>query len=340
MALILSPNSPKVTEMIPNCLHLIVAAALALTSPLLPAQAPVVTYTSPSGYVKHDFKLGFNLVAVGVHHRTTLKGEIDSEDGAEITDNDASFDTALGDPNATYLLEITEGPQDGAVAEIVSFTATTVTLGDALTAGNVSYRIRPAQTLDELFGDKLKGSTTDTAADTVWILKSDGSGTYTRYFYSTIFNGFRDADDDFGNPPKPFAVFYPDAMFVQIQDTPVTITFFGDVKVTPTVVSASNGFNLVRVSSPVGQTLAESKLQDFLTASTTDTAADTVWIQDGAGGYVRYFFSTIFDQWRDADDDFGSEDKGTTVLPSAVLIQRVGSNTAGLFELPDYFNNF
>lgn len=315
------------------------SALLGLAAPSATAQSPT-TFTKPSGYVRHDLQVGFNLIAVTVHNKPLVSGTIESEAGAVITDPNGAFDTALTDPLATYQIEITSGPQNGAVAEIISSTPTTVTVaGTGLGAGaDTTYVVRAAETLNDLFGTSLDGGSTDTGNDTVWIAKPDGS--YERYFYSTLGNEFRSTGDPFSAPTKPISVFYPEAMFVQIASSAKTVTFFGDVKVTPTVVAASEGFNLVRVSSPSGQTLAESNLNTFLTSGSTDTGIDTVWLQDGSGGYVRYFYSSLFDGWRSAADPFGA-DAGTTPLPSAVLIQRATGtgDTAGVFDLPTFFDN-
>ena len=34
------------------------------------------TYTEPSGFVKHDLAVGFNLISVGVHQQSLFKGGI------------------------------------------------------------------------------------------------------------------------------------------------------------------------------------------------------------------------------------------------------------------------
>ena len=308
---------------------------------LLGSGALSASTTDPVGWVKVDLAVGFNAIGLNVHNLVTVSGTFESETGGVFTDDDYDFGANLTDTDATYLLELNTGASAGVVGEISAISGNTVTLGASVPEGDASYTIRKAMTLNEIFGTgvdaKLKGSTAPTAADIVWI--PDGTGGYDQYFYNTVGEEFYDAGSIFGAPAKPVSVYYPDGMLVQIRDTPVTLWIMGEVKKTPTIFPALNGFNLVTVPSPVGQTLAESKLEDYLRASTAPTDADIVWVPNGSGGYTQYFYHSGDSVWRLASSLF-SGDSGDIPIGSAILIQRRGAATTGIFSLPAYFSNF
>ena len=316
---------------------------LALASTLLALPlAGQVAYTTPSGYVKSDLVVGFNPIGINLHGQILVSGIIDSESGAEITDAGVDFAAALTDANATYLFEVTDGAQNGSVSVIDSafaVTANTVTLeGTGVAAGAVSYTIRKAKTLNEVFGvgadATLQGSFDAVDADVVWV--PNGAGSYSQYFYSSVNSEFISTGSPFSAPPKPVSFFYPDGALVQVKATAKTITIFGEVKTTGTILSASTGFNLVSVPSPVGETLDELSLQTALTTSFDSNEADVVWIPDGLGDYDQYFVHSS-GVWRSTGSPF-SGNVGTTPVTGAILIQRKGASTAAFGALPTFFS--
>ncbi|MGJ8696550.1 MAG: hypothetical protein ACSHYF_09545 [Verrucomicrobiaceae bacterium] len=300
-----------------------------------------VAYTSPSGYVKTDLVVGFNPIGINLHGEVLLSGVIDSESANVITDADVDFAATLTDANATYLLEITNGAQNGSVNVITSSTSTTVTIeGGGIAAGTANYTIRKAKTLNEVFGTgadaQLTGSFNSTNSDIIWV--PDGSGDYDRYYYNSNNNEFRSTASQFSSPPKPIAFFYPDGAFVEVKANTTTVTLFGEVKKTGTIISAASGFSIFTVPSPAGQTLDELGLKDDLTASFNSTAADILWVPDGAGSYNRYFVHTTGGgTWRSTSSQF-SGNEGTTVVSGAIAIQRKTASTSALAEVPAFFS--
>ena len=315
----------------------LVAAGLTVTGSVAFSQT---VYTTPSGYVTIDLQPGFNPIGVNVHNAPVISGQIDSENGATLTDADVDFSTVLTDANATYLLEINDGPAAGTVAEIDSNTATTVTVGGAVGAGTASYSIREAMTLTDIFGEgddlKITGGFTSTSADTVFL--PDGEGGYDSYFYSTRGNGFVLTSAPFATP-TPVVAFYPNGIIVQVESNdPAPFQLFGELKTTPTAVSTVTGFTLLSIPSPVGQTLASSNLQSFLSPGFTSTAADVLYLPDGMGDYDEVFFSSRDNVWRLTSSPFAG-DLGSREVSGALIVERKGSETSGVFSLPQFIQN-
>ncbi len=314
---------------------------LFFTSITLPLCGQTLAYTAPSGYVKSNLVVGFNPIGINLHGDILVSGIIDSENANVVTDADVDFTTTLTDADATYLLEISNGAQNGAVAVITASTATTITIeGSGIAAGAASYAVRQAKTLNEVFGTgasaTLTGSFNSTGSDIVWV--PDGAGDYDRYYYNANFNEFRSTANQFSSPPKPIAFFYPDGAFVEVKSSPKTITLFGEVKKTGTIIAATAGFSIFTVPSPAGQTLDELGLKDDLTQSFSSAAADVFWVPDGAGGYVRYFVHIAGGgTWRSTTSQFfGNE--GATVVTGAISIERKSASTSALAELPAFFS--
>ena len=292
------------------------------------------------GYTTESLGVGFNLMGVSLHKPVALSGTFDSEAGATLTDADVDFSAVLTDPNATYLLEILDGTQAGAVAEIESLTATTVTVGaSGLGAGAATYQIRAAGTLEDIFGDSLAGAVAVPGAttDRVWLPK-DGGG-FDQYFRHSGTGQYRSVALPFA-ATTGIPVFYPDALFVQVADTAKDVVITGMVKTTDTVAAAIEGFNLVGVTPPVGSTFGNSGMGAFLTAGGVVPTAttDRVWLPVAGGGFNQYFINGTGD-WRTVALPFGAS-QNDTELTSGIFIQRNDAgDTGGALTVPGFYAN-
>lgn len=320
--------------------------ALAAASLVSPAAFAQTATSNTVGYVTESLAVGFNLIGLSLHDQTVASGTFESESMSPVTLDagtaderivygitDVDIDFATIDPGAaaTLLLEIESGAQTGAVAEVDSVDGDTIYLSESLGAGAAEYNVRKAATLDDIFGTSLQGGATSGTADIIWL--PDGSNSYSQFFYSTVGSEFRDVTAPFVAASAPVSVFYPDAIFVQVKGSSKDVVFAGEVKTVDTVFNAENGFNLVAVAGPVGQTLSNSSLSEVLTASSTSGNADIVWVPDGAGAYTEYFYSSVSNQWKLTSSPFGSSQDEVS-LPSAIFIQRKGTSTAGVMTLP------
>lgn len=314
-----------------------VAIAVGLASSAFgQATSPVV------GFVTEDLVTGFNPIGVTLHQPILTTGTFESE----LTDSEGNFSTSLDNfDEVTYLLEITSGPQSGAVAIIDSATDTTLTLSSELGAGNADYSIREAATLNDLFGGQVSGGIQPTAAnvDTIFVQRLGGDG-FDQYFFSTFqgANEFRLTTSAFAPAARDAVVFYPDALFIDVGDTSLTesVTIAGSLKTTGTVVSAETGFNFVAAAAPAGLTLGNSGFESFLTQSLQSTTADLVFVSTGGSNFTQYFFSSFANNpgWRLTTAAFGA-DQSAVPLSSAMFIQRRGASTAGVANVPPFFSS-
>jgi len=299
------------------------------------------------GYTTHNLAIGFNLIGISLHNPVATSGAIDSEAGDTITvASPADLTAILTDATATYLVEILDGAQAGAVAEISNLTATSFDVAGGLGAGTAAYQIRPASTLASVFGSTLAdagGPFPDAATDQVWVVNPTAAGGFSQYFRNST-GDWKDAAAAFGASQNDLGLFYPEGLFVQVADTAKDLVVTGMVKNTSTVVAANEGFNLVGVTPPVGAELGNSNLAGTLSASAgpfPDATTDQVWLVNTAapGGFSQYFLNSG-GAWKDAAAAFGA-DADTTALTSGIFIQRAAGNgdTAGGLDVPAFYAN-
>lgn len=321
-----------------NQLRVLKIAALLFGGGLGAAGTASAISTLPLGYVTKELGVGFNMVGVNIHHPILISGIFEGASGTTLTDTEVDFGTVLTEAAGDYLLEITDGAMAGTVAEIEGKSGNTITLPSALAVAGAKYSIRKAFTLEEFFGTgedaSLTGSFSSSAADIVWVPNAVGG--YSLYFFHSSSNAFRSTLSPFVALSSPIKLFYPSAVLVQIKTMPATVRVLGEVKKYSTAFMMQNGFNLITVPSPTGQSLDESRLQDSITTSFSSSGSDLVWVPNGTGGYLQYFYSSSGNQWRSTASPF-SGDQGGTVIKGAVLIQRKSGAGTGDFKLPEYF---
>jgi len=82
---------------------------------------------------------------------------------------------------------------------------------------------------------------------------------------------------------------------VEKRDTEGSLVVTGSVKTDAnTFIQLSQGFNPVTSVYPAGTTLQNSGLQDVLASAGNEAGSDVVYMPDGTGGYVRYFYQQPF----------------------------------------------
>lgn len=294
--------------------------------------AAETVYTTPSGYVTHNFGVGFTPLGINLHTDVLVSGTFDSQSGGVLTDTDANFAAVLSDTSATYVVELA----DGTVAEISNINTTSVEVGSgAIAASGAAYKIRKSRTLNEIFGVGAEAKLT--SSDIIWIREG---ADYARYFYRSDAQEFRDFDAPFVPPSKPVALFAPDGIFVQIASTPVEVTIFGSVKSTPNAILAPPGFKLITIPSPGVQKLNELGLETVLATSDGPGigSADSVWVPQPAGtspAFKRYYYDATNSVWRDFDAPL-APDQGAIALPSAAFIANASTTVdrTGIITLP------
>jgi hypothetical protein len=296
--------------------------------------------SDPGGYRTQKIGDGFNLVGVNLHNPVIISGSIDTETGADVGDSAVDYTAILNDPAATYIFEVLDGDQIGAIAEITAVANGSVTVdGAGIGAGiGAAYSIRQAPTLIDTFGDLNPGFSA-TTADVVYIPTGIG-GQYDQFFQHTT--GVFRAQGSISNPPKPVSFLYSDGLLIERKDGPLDLIITGMVKKVGTIVNIPNGFGAVAVSAPVGSTLQDCGIAASLKTGFSATTADVVYVPTlTAGGdanpgvYDQYFVHTTGNfraQGAIADADPVPIDNG-------LLIERKDPDTAGLIDVPAFFAN-
>ena len=326
--------------------------ALFLSVPVILAQT--TAHTKPTGYVTHTLKKGqFNLVGLTLHEPITASGifetvqsndngtpgtsspEVD-DDYSVLTDDEVNFSTTLT-AGKTYILEITDAADtslNGTIQEVTVWSNNTLTTpqdlyAEGLRAGD-KYQIRAAVTLQQVFGEVsvLQANGSESSADVIWV--PDAGGNFIRYYYRTSLGGggtWYNATDTVavsGDIP----LVYTDAVMVQMRDASpdVSLVVTGTVKTGGVSIAVYNGFNLVSNVYPVGSTLQNSGLAADLESQGSEAASDIVWLPDGNGDFVRYYYKTALggaQSWHNASTD--STVSADVPLTSAFFIQRGGT---------------
>lgn len=310
------------------------------------AQNTQSAFTAPAGFVTHTLRAGqFNLIGLTLHEAVVVSGQLDSVNGTTLGDNDVDFTTALTD-GTTYILEITNATipeRIGTIQEVTSWTANTFETGDDLGAEGLvagdSYTIRPAVTIQEVFGTppSLTSNASSGSSDIIWL--PNGSGGFTRYFFRTPLSGnssWFNADTN-TEVTSGIPIIFTDGILVQLQDSSpnVDLVVTGTVKTNQISVAVFEGFNLVSNVYPVGSTLQNSGLADGLSSTASSVSSDVVWIPAANGSFVRYFYRTTLSgnsSWFNADTN--TEVTEDINLTSAFYIQRANDDAANILITP------
>lgn len=332
-------------------------AALGAFASLSSAQSvvtnPVGAISFSSGAAPVGGKaFAYNAISLAkpVAHAGTIDSQVNGTTST-IVDDSATWATAALDAGArypTHYIEIVSGAAQGLTFDIVSSNAdnksivvdadlTTFDLTDA------SYRIRQHWTLGGLFGDQnpvgiKRGNVTTADLVSVWT----GSG-FTSFYHrqSQTQNGWRTSDSI--SQDEALAVIYPDQgiFFKRMDNTPLNVTYVGDVRADLFSISIDQGFNLVSAFSAKDVTLGDSTLYTGSSATGLKagnaTTADTVSIWDGSSFKSYYVRSTVngVQGWRSTTDV--SNDASSVVIPAgaSIIIRRKSDVPSFVWNRPE-----
>ena len=281
--------------------------------------------TTPVGYTTTTLPSGATtLMGTTLHSPVLASGVITGETSASISDSAVNFGTLLT-AGSTYVLEI----EGGVIQEVTAWSGSTLTTQDVtsyVTPNTTKYKLRKAATIASVFGATNSAGLTATATgnagtyDQVMVLNAAGNAFITCFYYNDgSVQGWYDSDyNDVTNKP----LVYADAFYVRrIAGAPVNLVISGEVKLSDTVLTVSNGNTFVGSINPVGTTLGNSGLKDSLVADTGVPGAvfDKVLIQQPNGAYItyNYYNDGSVQGWYDTDYN----DATNVPLSSGVVIQ-------------------
>jgi hypothetical protein len=294
--------------------------------------------TKPVGYESITLNANqFNVVGLRLQGATVASGTLETIGTSSVTDNEGSFASILNAAK-TYILEITSGTLSGLTVEATWTSGNVLNTPDNLQQAGIatgtSYNLRPALTLEEIFGTTnsvLTRGFNSASADIIWI--PNGVGGYSRYFLHST-NVWRDAASNTNTPNV--AVVYTDGLLIEKKGSPATLTLSGEVKINGSTVPVVTGFNVISTIYPAGVELQNFGLEDDLQAGFNSASADIVWVPNGSGGYDRYFRHST-GVWRNAETNVNLP--GPVSLGSAILLERKGGATSLDVTPPSTYSN-
>lgn len=224
----------------------ITALAVAVICPNLIGQ----TVSTPIvGFYKKNFPAGGSLQTSGFVKPAAFTGAATSISGAVISRTSAGwtanqFAQQVGLP--THYVEITSGPRVGYTYDILSNTASSITVSSAdveNAGGTAAFKIVPHTKVSDIFRS---ATNLNDYNDQISIYNSDGSNT-NLLRDSSVPSGWIDSTTG----SETDAVIYPNQGFVLTTASAGTITATGTVKDTATVVPLYAGkVNIVSLSNP------------------------------------------------------------------------------------------
>lgn len=306
--------------------NIFTALAMSATAALA-AHAQSAT-TTPVGY--EGIRLlpnQLNVIGLRLHAPSMSKGWLSK---VNVNTPDPADDTVEFIPQrdyknpssgVTYVLEITSGAATNLTLEAQPHADGVLTVPGIATAGltgTESYNLRPALTLEGIFGTThsvLTKGANAAEADVVWV--PNGTGGHDRYFLHGADSTWRAVSD--GSLATNVPVFYTDGILVEKRGTPAFLQSTGEITPKKSSAYIREGLNFVSTIYPVGATLQNFGLDDDVKQGANSSEADLVWIPDGKGGYKRYFLNNEDHAWHEATGSVASAD---LTLTPGILIER------------------
>jgi hypothetical protein len=308
--------------------NIMILAMYAITS-IQTVFAQTTSFSDVVGYEKKSFVAGTTGHGVGLVQAASYQGQATSVTSDSIGVSSAPFTAgafAPVDGLPSHYIQITSGSQLGLVVDILSNTASTLTVeaGDlASVSGTPNFVVRPHVKVSTLFNGN-----TDLGdySDTVTIYNSDGSST-TLLRDSAQTTGWLDSTTFSASD----AVIYPGQGFLLSTSSGGTFTNTGVVNPTSTIVPIYSGLvNLVSLSNPS----SGKDIQQINLGANLSDYADTVgtFSTDGQLQQDASLLWTVADGFLDATTF--SPATGVTAGGTSAMIVNASGNTTWIQPSP------
>jgi len=326
---------------------------------LLGSSAFAQVATDPVGYVTLTVngspdgdQTAFTPLALSLENPIQASGAItETPTSAVATNSSASYTPSEfagtdASGNATHYLQFTAS---GLIADIAANTATTITAVQDLTglaSAADGYVVKKHSTLADIFGADneagLLAGGDSSSSDLVYIMSSDGSGTFATYYpQDDPFDGFFGGDGwrvvgDNATDQSNVVIGPDDGIIVArgvVGD--IEIVASGSVNVLDLQRDLPAGFSMVSYPYPVATTLSDSNIYtetNGYVSGGDSGSSDLVYVLNSDGVYTTYYrqndpFDGFFggDGWRVVGDN--ATDQGSVVIPSdsSIIVQHIGS---------------
>lgn len=231
-------------------------------------------YTTPVGYITHTINTvgGANaLTLIGpafVQPSVFSSASSASSTGLKVVSFAGGVPTNL---NATYILEITSGVNEGWWSTVTSSTATTITTNDAFPANSgaaTKVSVRKHNTVQSFLGENTPGliPSDGVTGDEIQLLNPDQSLTPIAYFPAEITGGDADWYDIGTSTIANDTVIYPGTGIIvkTTRNSNLTFVSTGVVKITDTQVDIYPGLNVIAQTAAAGASLNATGLNTGL----------------------------------------------------------------------------
>ena len=312
------------------------------------SQAQSVSST-PVGYVTLTINGGgFTALSNPLENAVLYSGTVSSVSGSNITTSFSMTDNELAGTdfqnNSSYYAQTSSG----IILDITANDATTITVSASdltgILATNDSIEIKKYSTISDLLSsDNSVGLQSGGASnsDLVYIMSTDGTGSYTTLYYQTDNLGFLGGNGWRSIATGAFtdasnAIIAPDdgVIVKRTPSTDLTHVVTGTVRTAQLNKGLPAGFSLVSYPFPVETTLNDSGIYSATNGYVSGGASnsDLVYIITADGSFTTYYYQTDNlgflggNGWRSiATGAF--TDAGATVIPagSSILIKHTGT---------------
>jgi uncharacterized protein (TIGR02597 family) len=341
-------------------LSLLAVATLLVSSSLSAVETDPVGYVTITINGSSDGSTAYTPLSAALENAPLAAGALtDTPTSAVATNSGAAytpgeFATTDADGNATHYLQF---ESNGLILDIVANDATTITAGtdlSGLAASGDAYVVKKHMTLGDVFGvsgSGLASGANSVTSDLVYIMSSDGLGTFATYYVQTDPTGagaFLGGDGwrkvgAANNLDMSNVVIGPDDGMIVARSAAgdVDIIVAGSVNVIDHQRDLPTGFSMVSYPYPVDVTLDDSGIYSATNgyvSGANSTTSDLVYVLGSDGLYTVYYRQTdptgagAFlggDGWRQVGA-LNSEDKGSTVIPagSSIIVNHTNSGLA------------
>lgn len=322
------------------------------------SQAQSVSST-PVGYVTLTINGdGYTALSNPLENAVVYSGTASSISGATISSSfsmtSGEISTTDAEGNSAYYVQLA----DGTILDITSNSESEITVAvdvSSLVSADDQITVKKYTTLSDLFGATNSAGLTSggdaSSSDLIFIMSSDGAGTYGSYYYQDDpFDGFFGGDGwrSLGSNSTDVAnlIIAPDDGIIVKRDasSDLSVVVTGTVNTTQHNRTLPQGFSLVSYPFPVATTLDDSGIYSETNGYVSGgdaNSSDIVYVLSPDGSYTSYYrqddpFDGFFggDGWRALGDN--STDVGSTSIPvgSSIIIKHTGSGLAWIDATP------
>ena len=321
------------------------------------SQAQSVSST-PVGYVTLTINgNGYTALSNPLENSVVYSGTASAVSGTTITTSFSMTASELAgtDPqgNSTHYVQTSNGTILDITANTTSGITVAATSLSGIVADNDNITIKKYTTVADLFGSDnsvgLTSGSNSSNSDLVYLMSSNGAGTYTTLYYQTDSLGFLGGTGWRTNASSSAdasgIIIAPDdgVLIKRISAGNLSLVVTGTVSNAPANRALPQGYSLISYPFPTATTLSDSGIYasgNGYQSGSNATNSDLVYVISPSGVFTTYYYQTDSlgflggTGWRAIGST--STDVGTTTIPvgSSIIINHKGSGLSWTDAVP------